>query len=38
MSMRIISLDGRLGADAEVKKTKDGKQFLRFSLGKINYI
>lgn len=32
MSMRIISLDGRLGADAEVKKTKDGKQFLRFSL------
>ena len=30
--MRIISLDGRLGGDAEVKKTKDGKEFIRFSL------
>lgn len=30
--MRIISLDGRLGGDAEVKKTKDGKEFVKFSL------
>ena len=30
--MRIISLDGRLGGDAEVKQTKDGKPYVRFSV------
>lgn len=27
--MRIISFDGRLGSDAEVKKTRDGKPYVR---------
>lgn len=30
--MRIISLDGRLGADAELKQTKGGKPYVRFSV------
>ena len=35
--MRIISLDGRIGRDAEVKKTKDGKEFVRLSLANNYY-
>jgi len=30
--MKIITFDGRLGKDAEVLKTKDGKPFVRFSV------
>ena len=30
--MRILTLDGRLGNDAELKTTKNGKQFIRFSI------
>ena len=32
MNMRIISLDGRLGGDAEVRKTTDGKPYVKFSV------
>lgn len=30
--MKIITFDGRLGKDAEVLKTKDGKPYVRFSV------
>ena len=35
--MRIISLDGRLGGDAEIKKTKEGREFVKFSLANNYY-
>lgn len=35
--MRTLIIDGRLGADAEIKTTKTGKSYLRFSLANTLY-
>ena len=38
MGMRQITLDGRLGGDAEVKKTNTGKDYIRFEIANDSFI
>ena len=38
MSMKQITLDGRLGGDAEVKKTNTGKDYVRFDIANDSFV
>lgn len=38
MSMKQITLDGRLGMDAELKKTNTGKDYVRFSIANDSFV